>query len=82
MQYLVGRIMCNVTSNDDPLRDEIDNFFKLLMIDNISYTMVGICKVGRPLISTVSQLRFQVQYAFFHNTSIISAVFFNAEKIF
>lgn len=67
MQYLVGRFMCDVTSNDDPLRDELDDFFKLLMIDNISYSILGICKVGRPLISTVGQLRFQVQNSYFHN---------------
>ncbi|XP_050353689.1 uncharacterized protein LOC126775668 [Nymphalis io] len=52
-RFLVGRIMCYVTSEVDPVRDEIDDFFKQLLLNNISYSAMGICNMGRPLMSTI-----------------------------
>ncbi|XP_046964227.1 uncharacterized protein LOC124533107 [Vanessa cardui] len=52
-RLLVARIMCYVTSEGDPLGDEIDDFVKQLALNNLSYSAMGICTIGRPVISTI-----------------------------
>ncbi|XP_047538583.1 uncharacterized protein LOC125072115 [Vanessa atalanta] len=54
VRFLVGRIMCYVTSETDPVRDEIDDFYKQLLLNNTSFSAMGICNIGRPLISAVN----------------------------
>nr|XP_026488992.1 gustatory receptor for sugar taste 43a-like [Vanessa tameamea] len=53
VRFLVGRIMCYVTSETDPVRDEIDDFYKQLLLNNTSFSAMGICNLGRPLISAI-----------------------------
>nr|XP_026488862.1 uncharacterized protein LOC113395491 [Vanessa tameamea] len=50
---LVGRMMCYVSSETDPLRDEVDDFSNRLRLNDISYSAMGVCHIGRPLISTI-----------------------------
>ncbi|XP_026488993.2 uncharacterized protein LOC113395586 [Vanessa tameamea] len=52
-RFLVARVMCYVTSEGDPLRDEIDDFVKQLALNNLSYSAMGICNIGRRIISTI-----------------------------
>ncbi|XP_050353690.1 gustatory receptor for sugar taste 43a-like [Nymphalis io] len=52
-RFLVSSIMCYVTSDADPLRDEIDDFCKQLILNNVSYSAKGICNISRHLISTI-----------------------------
>ncbi|XP_045770246.1 uncharacterized protein LOC123870828 [Maniola jurtina] len=52
-KMLVARIMCEVIHEADPLFDEMDNFFKLLHLNDVSISVMGIFSLGRSTISTI-----------------------------
>ncbi|XP_052739032.1 uncharacterized protein LOC112050090 isoform X2 [Bicyclus anynana] len=52
-KLLVAQIMCEVTCEADPLFEASDTFLKQLLLNDVSFSVMGICSIGRPIISSV-----------------------------
>ncbi|CAH2235939.1 jg24484 [Pararge aegeria aegeria] len=53
-KMLVAQMMCEVTCEADPLFEATDDFFNQLLLNDVSFTVMGICSLKRSTIFTVN----------------------------
>ncbi|XP_050353182.1 uncharacterized protein LOC126775354 isoform X3 [Nymphalis io] len=53
IRLLVGQIICHVNSESDPLLGVMDAFFQQIILNETSYTVIGICSLTRHIMSKI-----------------------------